>query len=139
MRAHKKRPARSRAVRASSFASCELRRLNRDGLLLLRRVEQRRARNLIAAVRPDESDALRASAGLAYLAGLDAYELALLRDDHQLRLFIDGEDCDDLSGLVGRLHVDDALSATRLQAVGRYRGLLAKAALTDREHLLAVV
>src|SRR5207253_11434684 len=61
------------------------------------RVEERSARHLVAAVGLDEAHALRASAGLAYLSGLDAYELALLGDDHQLGLFVHGEDRDDLA------------------------------------------
>src|SRR5947209_14393145 len=104
-------------------------RQNLFGLRL--RVEERGARHFVAAVGLYESHALGASAGLAYLARLDAYELAVLGDDHHLGLFVNGEDGDDLAGFLRRLHVDDALAAARLQAVGRYRRLLAEAVLAD--------
>src|SRR5437588_10112444 len=112
----------------------------RQNLLGLRlRVEQRGARHLVAAVGLNEPHALGASSGLANLAGLDAYELAVLGDDHHLGLFVDGEDGDDLAGLLRRLHVDDALAAAPLQAIGCYRRLLAEAALRNAEHALRIV
>src|SRR3712207_6874361 len=64
----------------------------------------------------------------------DADELALLGDDHQLGLLVHGEDGDDLAGLVRRLHVNDALAAARLQAVGRDRRLDRKSTRLNSSH-----
>src|SRR5437763_16808978 len=108
-----------------------LRLHRRHDLGLRLRVEQRGARHLVASVGLYQADALRASASLSNLSGLDAYELAVLGDDHHLGLFVNGEDGDDLAGLLRRLHVDDTLAAARLKAVGRYRRLFAEAALRD--------
>src|SRR5256714_3637942 len=116
-----------------------LRLHRRHDLGLRLRVEQRGARHLVAAVGLHESNTLRRAARLAYLARLDAYELAVFGDDHHLGLFVDGEDSDDLAGLLRRLHVDDALAAARLKAIGRYRRLLAESALADGEHALRIV
>src|SRR4029079_17484177 len=69
----------------------------------------------------------------------DTYQLALLRDDHDFRLSINREYRNNFSSLLSRLHVDDALAAARLQAIGRDRSLLAVTLLGNGEHLLGVV
>src|SRR5262249_16994527 len=46
---------------------------------------------------------------------------------------------DDFPGLLRRLHVDDAFTATRLQTVSRNRRLLAITLLGDRQHSLRIL
>src|ERR1700704_136888 len=72
---------------------------------------QRSTRDFVAFFDLDQSDALRAAAGLTNVISLQADQLGLLRNDHDLRLRIDGKYCNNLSGLLGRFHVDDALAA----------------------------
>src|ERR1044071_8270987 len=108
---------------SSSRRSC----LNRDCSLALSdsdlvylfagRLDERGAGDFIAAVGLNQSDAGSRAACLANAVGFDADELALLGDNHDFRFIFDREDRDHLSCLIGRLHVDDALAATRLKAV----------------------
>src|SRR4029078_11699497 len=69
----------------------------------------------------------------------DANELAALGDDEQLALVVHGERADDLSRLLGRLHVDDALAAPRLQAIRGELGTLSVTALGERECLFVAL
>ena len=51
---------------------------------------------------------------------------------------VDHARADDLAGLVGQAHVQDALAAARLDPVLVDGGALAEAALADREQLVAL-
>src|SRR6185437_3736664 len=86
--------------------------------------DERSARHLVALIGLDQADALGAATGLADVRGLEADELALLRDDHDLRIVLNRKHRNDLAGLVSRLHVDDTFTATRLQSISRDRSLL---------------
>jgi len=61
-----------------------------------------------------QADALGAAAGAADALGVDADDLAELRDHHHLRGVVDEVDAGDLADLGAGLHVDDALAAARL-------------------------
>src|SRR5204862_1958626 len=74
----------------------------------------------------DQRDALGGAAGFADLVDAEADELGLLGDEHDLAVFLDGERGDDLAGLFGRFHIDDADAAASCEAIARDDGLLAK-------------
>src|SRR5262249_20373018 len=94
-------------------------------LLVGSRFDQRGAGHFIAHIGLDQTHTLRAATGLTDFSGLEPDELALLGDDHDLRLIFHRKNCNNLPGLLGRLHVDDALTTARLQPVSRDRSLLA--------------
>ena len=65
----------------------------------------------------EQLDALGGAAGGADGLGVDADDLAVLADDHELGGLVDQEDGVDLAVAGGGLDVDDALAAAGLQAV----------------------
>ena len=73
------------------------------------------------------------------MACLNANQFCLLRDDHNLGVFINRKHRDNLSGFLSRLHIDDALTAARLQPVSSYQGLLAITLLRDRQHSFLII
>src|SRR5579872_4805557 len=123
------RPSRRRPAKSCSCFSCI-----RDGLsgstkaaippILLDREDflavavsilgirdHRRRRHAVAFFERNQPHTLRGAAGLANGIGFDADHLAVLADDHQLGIFLHREHRDHLAGLIGGLHVDDALAA----------------------------
>ena len=74
-----------------------------------------------------------AAAGGCGPLGVDADDLAELADDHHLGGVVDEVDAGDLADFAGGLHVDDALAAAGLEAVGVDVGALAVAVLGDGE------
>src|SRR6202044_4150980 len=73
------------------------------------------------------------AAGGAGALGVDADDLAELADDHHVRGVVDEVDAGDLADFAGGLHVDDALAAAGLEAVGVDVGALAVAVVGDGE------
>ena len=91
------------------------------------------AGDLVVGLEVQEADAGGGAAGGADALGVDADDLAELADDHHLGGVVDELDADDFSDLGVGLHVDDALAAAQLQAVGVDGGALAVAVLGDGE------
>src|ERR1700722_11937918 len=71
----------------------------------------------VLGVEVEEFDALGAAAGCSDGFGVDADDLAELADDHELAGLVDQVDAGDLADLGSGLHVDDTLTAARLEAV----------------------
>jgi len=88
---------------------------------------------LVVGVEVEELYAHGGSAGGADGFGVDADDLAELRDDHHLRGIVHEVDGGDLADLGGGLHVDDALAAAGLEAVAVDVGALAEAVVRDGE------
>jgi len=88
---------------------------------------------LVVGVEVEEADAGGAAAGAADALGVDADDLAELADDHHLGGVVDEVDAGDLADFAGGLHVDDALAAAGLEAVGVDVGALAVAVVGDGE------
>ena len=72
-------------------------------------------------------------AGAADALGVDADDLAELGDDHHFGGVVDELDAGDLADFGSGAHVDDALAAAGLEAVGVYVGALAVAVFGDGE------
>ena len=87
---------------------------------------------LVVGVEIEELDAGGGTAGGADALGVDADDLAELADHHHLRGVVDELDAGDLADLWRGLHVDDALAAAGLQAVGVDVGTFAVAVFADR-------
>src|SRR5579863_789475 len=83
--------------------------------------------DFVVGVHVEEADALRGAAGGADGLGVDADDLPVLADDHQLRGVVDQLNGVDLADAVGDGHVLDAAAAARLQPVLFDIGALAKA------------
>src|ERR1700720_3074316 len=71
----------------------------------------------ILVVEAEQADALGGAASFADFVGVDADDLAVLGDDHDVGLFGDLKSGDDRAIAIGGLHVDDALAAARGDAV----------------------
>src|ERR1035438_7805945 len=89
--------------------------------------------HLVAVFEIHQPDALGGAARLANGGRLDADHLAVLADNHHIRIFLHQQYAHHAAGLVGGLHVDDALAAARGEAVGIERGALAVTVLRDGE------
>ena len=89
--------------------------------------------DLVVGVEIEELDAGGGAARRTHRLGVDADDLAELGDEHHLGGVVDQIDGGDLADLGCGLHTDDALAATRLQAVGVDAGALAEAVLADGE------
>src|SRR5688500_4164613 len=88
--------------------------------------QQRRACYQIFVAAFDQRDALSASSCFANLIDPQTDELCLLCDDHDLAVVFHGERRNDLAGLIGRLHIDDADAAAFGEAIAFHLGLLAE-------------
>src|SRR3982751_3642321 len=73
---------------------------------------------------------------MAGLIDTKSNKLRLLRDDHDLTVFFYRECCNDLSGFISGLHVDDTDATAFCHAVVRHLGLLSKSLLGNRQDLL---
>src|SRR3990172_11674062 len=107
--------------------------------LFFRRLNQRGAGNLVSPFSLHETHALRTSSCLPNLTGLDANELALLRDNHDLRFVFHRENSHNLSSLLGCFHVYYALATAGLETIGSNGGLFAVSLLRNRKHAFSVV
>src|SRR5580692_3623276 len=81
----------------------------------------------VVLVEVEELYAGGAAAGGADLFGVDADDLAELRDEHELGGVVDEVDAGDLADLGRGLHGDDAFAAAGLEAVAVDVGALAEA------------
>ena len=89
--------------------------------------------DFVVGVEVEEFDAGGGAAGGADGFGVDADDLAELRDEHHFGGVVDELDGGDLADLGGGLHVDDALAAAGLEAVAVAVGALAEAVFADGE------
>src|ERR1019366_5788965 len=89
--------------------------------------------DLVAFFQIHQTDALGGASGLANGGRLDADDFAVLADDHDVGILLHEENAHHAPGLVGGLHVDDALAAARGEAVVFERGALAVTVLGDGE------
>src|SRR6266496_5838260 len=103
------------------------------------RLNQGSAGDHVVCIGLDQTHALSAAPCLANVARLEANQLSLLRDDHDLRIVFNRKYGHHLAGLRGCFHVDDALTAARLQTISRDRRLLAVALLRHGQHPLVVI
>src|SRR4029453_14604497 len=71
----------------------------------------------IVVVEAQEPDALRGAAGFADFVGVNADDLAVFRDDHDVGFFGDLQCGYHGTVAVGGLHVDDAFAAARGDAI----------------------
>src|SRR5438067_12771 len=78
-----------------------------------------------------QSNALRRAPGLPDLGGFETNDLAVLGDNHQVALLLDGENRNHRSDARRGLHVDDALAAARREPVILQWRALAVAVLGD--------
>jgi hypothetical protein len=88
---------------------------------------------LVVGFEVEELYAHGGSAGGADGLGVDADDLSELADDHHLGGVVDELDARDFADLGGGAHVDDALAAAGLEAVGVDVGALAVAVFGDGE------
>src|ERR1017187_3631189 len=89
--------------------------------------------HLVAFLQIHQADALRGAPGLPDGGRLDADDLAVLADNHDVGILLHQQNAHYAPGLVGGLHVDDALAAAGNQAVGCQRGALAVTVFGDGE------
>src|SRR5674476_10039 len=78
--------------------------------------------DLVAFFQIHQTDALGGATGLANGGRFDADDFAVLADDHDVGILLHEENAHHAPGLVGGLHVDDALAAARGEAVVFERG-----------------
>ncbi len=105
----------------------------RFDLRFLRRNDDRGG-NLVFIFEMQQADALGGAAGGADGLGIDADDLAVLADDHQLRCLVDQLDGADLAVARSRLDVDNTLAAAGLQTVFVHIRALAVALFGDGEN-----